>query len=183
MAGTQGDGYTKARITVDYSHHEIHAGSHYVLSNYAVIPINNVYDVQWTTPAGPVEQHLIWTISSTDTLTFYIYEGVSILLAGTTLTPYNNNRNSQRTSDAVIAGIANNSVANANLDTATATSTLIWTGRIGSNQVKGASDRPDTELVLRKGTDYCFRALGTAGTTIYFRMSWYEHTPNKKLSL
>lgn len=170
------DSSTHAQVMIDSQHHEIHVGDHYNLIRYAVLPINNVYDVQFTTPNTTKWIHLAWVMSTTDVCTFHIYEGAEILLAGTSITPMNNNRNSVNESAVVAAYHLNTSLANANLDTAVAGATLLAEGKLGSNQLKGVTDRQDSEWVLKANTVYCFRAVAVAATDIFFRMRWYEHT-------
>lgn len=88
------DASTHALEIVDYEHHEIHAGSHFFIEDVQDIALNNVYDVQWTTPNTTQWAHFVFELNCESETEWYIYEGVTINTAGTALTPINNNRNS-----------------------------------------------------------------------------------------
>lgn len=172
------DDSTQNTRIIDQEHHEIHEEDHYFIKDAQDLSINNVYDVQWTTPNTTEWAHFTFRLSSEAETEWYIYEGVTISTPGTAITPINNNRNSSNTSNATIAGISNTSVANANSDTDPTGATTLAHGVIGSGFQDGGSIVRDNEIILKQNTNYCFRAiLRTAGYYgIDFRMEWYEHT-------
>ena len=169
------DDSTNALLTIDYEHHEIHEGDHYFIEDVSDLAINNVLDVQWTTPNTTQYAHFIFELNCESETEWYIYEGASIVLAGTALTPRNNNRNSTNTSNATVASIANTSVANANIDTPVAAATEIAHGIVGAGKDGGVIGRVN-EIMLKSNTIYCFRAIANTAGYVNFLMSWYEHT-------
>jgi len=169
------DDSTQAALTVTYEHHELHEGNHYFIKEAVDQSVNNVYDVQWTTPNTIEWANFTFVLQSEAETEWYIYEGATISTAGTTLPAYNSNRNSANTSGMTIAGISNTSVANANADTDVSGATAIAHGVIGSGFQDGGFSERDNEIILKQNTIYCFRAIATAAGYIDFRIEWYEH--------
>lgn len=169
------DSSTGAVNIVDYEHHEIHGGSHYFIEDVADIAISNVFDVQWTTPDTAKWEHFTFELNCESETEWYIYEGATINVSGSIMTPTNNNRNSVNVSSASIASILNTSVGNADSDTATASALEIAHGRIGAGRNGGVIVR-EREIVLKQNTVYCMRAVATAAGYVNFYMGWYEHT-------
>ena len=171
------DGSTETIQVIDYEHHEIHGGSHYFLSGVNDLSINEVYDVQFTTPDTTKEIHFTFSLETEAETAWYIYEGVTVNVAGTAMTPLNNDRNSTNTSVATVAEILNTSVSNANADTVVSGATLLESGISGAKSQSLGSETRDKELILKRNTVYCLRAIANAAGYIDFYMSWYEHTP------
>lgn len=169
------DASTLAAMTIEYEHHEIHSGDHYFVEDVQDIAINAVYDLQWTTPNTTEWAHFDFELNCEAETEWYIYEGASIVNAGTAITPVNNNRNSAHTSTATIAGILNADLADANVDTPTGAATQIAHGIIGAGRNGGVITR-DKEIILKQNTIYCMRAIANAAGYINFLISWYEHT-------
>ena len=182
MRGFTGTSYQVPRLdsssfateVISYEHHEIHGGSHYFIGDVADLAINNVFDVQWTTPNTTQWAHFTFELGCENETEWYIYEGATINTAGTALTARNNDRNSANTSNATIASIENISVANANADTAVAGATQIIHGICGSGRSGGVDSR-QKEIILKQNTIYCMRAIANAAGYINFMMEWYEH--------
>jgi hypothetical protein len=170
-----GDASTNALVTIDRNIHQINAGNHFFVHDVADLAINEVYDVQWTTPNTAEWAHFTFVINCKSETEWYIYEGVTIGTAGTAITPRNNNRNSANTSSATIAGILNTSVVNANADTATAGATQLAHGIVGAGKTGGVEER-DVKIVLKQNTIYCFRGIANAAGYLNFLMEWHEHT-------
>lgn len=176
VSGKSGvDASTESLQVVDYEHHEIHSGSHYHIADVEDLSINNVFDMQFTTPNITKWSHLTFKLDTEAETLWYIYEGVVIVTPGTTITPLNNNRNSTNTSGNTIAGILNTSVANANSDTTVAGATIISHGIIGAGRSGGSASR-ENELILKQNTIYSLRAIASAAGYISFTVEWYEHT-------
>jgi len=171
----KGDASTHGILAIDHNEHETHEGKHYFIEDVQDIAINNVLDIQWTTPNTTEWAHFTFELKCEAETEWFIYEGVNIILAGTAMTAINNNRNSANTSSATIASISNTSVANANLDTAVAGATELAHGIVGAGQVGGVTLR-DREIILKQNTKYCLRAIANAAGYTNFYMGWYEHT-------
>ena len=169
------DSATETIQQISYEHHEIHSGSHYFIQQAVDLSINNVFDMQFTTPANTKWTHFVFSLLCESETDWYIYEGASISTAGTSITPVNNDRNSDNTSGNTVAGITNTSLANANADTPVAGATLIAHGTVGAGRDGGFTDRT-RELILKQNTIYCLRAVATAAGYISYNAEWYEHT-------
>lgn len=172
------DGATTSLKTVDYSHHEIHSGSHYFVTDVSDLAINNVLDVQFQTPDTAKWIHFTFSIDCEAETEWYVYETVTFTATGSVITPYNNNRNSANTSGTIIYQQSNTSLANANADTNITGSTQLLHGIVGAGRTNGGGHDRDDEVILKQNTKYCFRAIATVAGYISFDMDWYEHTNN-----
>lgn len=168
------DSATFSLQTVDYEHHEIHSGSHFYIEDVSDIAINNVFDVQWTTPNTTTWAHFTFELNCEAETEWYIYEAPTINTNGTAMTPINNNRNSSDTSQMAVSSISNTSVANANADTQVSAATEIAHGIVGAGKNGGLINRSN-EIILKQNTIYCYRAIANIAGYTNFRMSWYEH--------
>lgn len=169
------DPSTFALECITYEHHEIHAGSHYFIEDYADLAINNVFDMQFTTANTSSRTHMFFSINCESETLWHIYEGATIVTPGTSITPFNNDRNSINTSANNVASITNDSLVDANADTTVAAATLLAEGIVGTGKEGGITDR-DREIILKENTTYCFRAIASTAGYINFLVEWYEHT-------
>lgn len=169
------DASTEVLESILYEHHEIHSGSNYEVTNVVDLAINNVRDIRITTPNTTEYGHFIFRLMCESETEYYLYEGVTIVTAGTSITPLNNNRNSVSTSSMTVDYIDNTSVANANADTTVAGSTTIKHGIIGAGK-DGGEDAHDRETILKANTVYCLRMIANAAGYVNYDLSWYEHT-------
>lgn len=160
---------------ITYEHHEIHAGSHFFIEDVGELAINNVYDIQFTTPDSTIWSHLTFKLDCESETEWFIYEGATINTAGTSVTPINNNRNSTKTSVNTVAMINNGSLTDANADTDVSGATLLGKGIVSSGKSNLGNDTRDNEIILKQNTTYCLRAVATAAGYIDFLLSWYEH--------
>jgi hypothetical protein len=168
------DELTGAAETIVYAHHEVHEGNHYLIRDAVDLAIDSVIDIQWTTHKS-IAPHLVWDISVESMMEHYVYEGATIVLAGTTVTPINNNRISTNSSRQTVALITNASLALANADTVVAGATQLSHGVIPAGNKKGGSEGRDAEIILKPNTIYCFRGIALVAGWLSFRMSFYEH--------
>jgi len=170
------DKASRATGVIEYEHHEIHAGSHYEVVDAVDLAINNVRDIQITTPNTTKWAHFVFSLHCENETEWYLYENVTINTAGTSVTPKNNNRNSTNTSGLTVATIDNTSVANANADTAVAGATEIEHGIVAAKrQSTGAAERT-REIILKQNEDYTLRIIATAAGFTSYDLEWYEHT-------
>ena len=169
------DKSTRALTTIEYEHHEIHGGSHYFVEDVADIPINNVFDVQFTTPDTQKWGHFTFELNCEAETEWMIYEGVTVVTPGTdTVTPINNNRISTDASVMSIVSIFNTSIGHANADTVTTDALEVAHGIVGANRNGGLIER-NKEIMLKQNTIYAMRAIANAAGYTNFLMSWYEH--------
>lgn len=177
VAGNEGiDASTQSLQVVDYEHHEIHSGDHYFLKRFVDLPVNNVWDIQITTPNTTKWSHFLFGLSSEKETLWEFYEGVTIDTAGVNLQPRNNNRNSSNTSGMTVGGILNTSTVNANADTGILSASLIATGTIGSGPTSGGVSARSEEIILKQNTSYSLRITASVAGYTNYTLEWYEHT-------
>ena len=88
------DTSTRAFNTIDYAHHEVHAGSKYYIEGYAELGIGGTLFVKLVTPAGGRWSHFLWEIGSSGILTTTLDEDAAGGMAGGLRpTIHANNRN------------------------------------------------------------------------------------------
>lgn len=170
------DTATRTLQNIEYEHHEIHSGSHYFVTGYQDLSINNVLDFTWLMPNTTKWIHWTWHISTESETLWQIYENVSATnpLANA-VTPLNSNRNSGNTSGTTMKYELQADLAAANADTDVSGGTLIASGVSGAGKDSGAVTR-NHELVLDQSVLYCLRATANAAGNVSFDMQWYEHT-------
>lgn len=170
------DSSTRTLQSIDYVHHEIHAGSNFFVSGVVNLSINQVYDLRFTTPNTTKYSHWTWKLDVESKTTWYVYEGAVAKTSGTAITPLNNNRNSSTTSVNTLNYQISNTLASANLRTTTTGKVVMLQGIAGAGNKTLGSETHETEIVLKKNTTYCMRAVATAAGFVDFLMEWYEHT-------
>ena len=146
------DDSTGSIQTIEYEHHEIHSGSHYFVSGYEDMSINNVLQFTWRMPDTTKWIHWTWKIYTESETLWQVYEGGSITnpLANA-VTPLNNNRNSSNTSGTTMKYELHANLAAANTDVTP--TTLIEAGISGAGKESGFSTR-SSELVLNQNGLY-----------------------------
>jgi hypothetical protein len=169
------DRSTNTLQVINYEHHEIHAGSHFFVEDFGELSINDVYDIQFTTPDSTKWSHFTFKLDCESETQWFIYEGATVNTAGTAVTPINNDRNSSTVSVNTVAMISNGSLALANADTDVSSATLLGRGVVGSGKSSQGNDVRNNEIILKQNTTYCFRAVAIAAGYIDFYMNWYEH--------
>lgn len=170
------DKSTNSLQIVDYEHHEVHAGSHFFIDDVADLAINNVFDMQFTTPDTAKWGHFTFTLNSEAEVEWYVYEGASITTPGTPYTPNNNNRNSENASVMTVGIAESASLAAANAITDVTGAKQLRHGIIGAGKQNAGTDERGKEVVLKQNTTYVFRAIANAAGYVNFDLNWYEHT-------
>lgn len=169
------DDSTLAEATVEYEHHEIHDGNHYVINAVVDLAINEVFDIQLATPDTTTWLHLVFRLQCESETAWHLYENVTIATAGAAVTPVNNNRNSANTSAATVGTITNASTVAADADTDPAAATLLASGIVGAGRNSGEDGR-ERELILKQNTAYSLRIVASAAGYTNYALQWYEHT-------
>ena len=77
---------TRAAVSVDYVHHEIHEGAVFSLSESISIPANSTIYMQMKTGAKSVHFRKVLTNASTNNMLWTVYEAPTVT-DGTTLQP------------------------------------------------------------------------------------------------
>lgn len=166
------DASTHGLLTIDYVHHEIHAGSHFYVTGHTILADEGILRVKLVTPDSAAFAHFRWGISSSGILQTSLYEDASGGMAGGAgVTIFNNNRNSAKVSGLILtSGVAAADTAGTLIDDAK------W-GTTGFKVNIGGGASRDDEIVLKRNTTYLrVFTSGAADNIVQFRASWYEHT-------
>ena len=169
------DALSNALTTINHEHHEVHSGNHFELNGVVDLANGAVRDIQIITPNTTKWMHLTIHISTESETEFYLYEDVSISVAGTAITEYNSNRNSDTAATGVLAQIDNTSVATANIDTVVVDAEELRHHTIGAGKDAGSLSRGQ-EIILMQNTDYSVRFVANTAGFVNYTLSWYEHT-------
>ncbi len=183
------DSSTHSLQSIEYEHHEVHAGSAYGChftndctntGEMTVIAFNTPNTTKWI--------HLVANATASAQASFGIYENTSIDVdEGTQLTLYNRNRNSANTSALTsieAAPVANKATSFNEAQAAAAnitTTTEVYDEHIGSGsgvRASGGSTRGQAEWVLKQNQQYAIiiTNLNNDDNTHNISLSWYEHT-------
>jgi len=162
------DASTEATTTIEYEHHEIHAGSSFWYDD--VVTGSGVIDYLITTPDTTKFLHFGYEVESGGAgYTLELYEATN--KGGTTLqTAYNRSRN---------IGTAPTATIHKGLTGGDTDGTrIMWhtSGTTTAGGKVGGSSKDATERVLLRNTKYIFRLTPLASNTISTRLNWYEHT-------
>jgi len=169
------DASTEALEVISYVHHEVHAGNMFEYTVATDLALNNVWDVQITTPNTTKWAHMTGWFQTESETNWWLWENVTINTPGTAVTEINCNRNSTTTATTTLASITNTSLANANSDTAVAGATELMSGISGAGKDSGSG--PDREeIILKQNEDYSFRFEAAAAGYVSLHLIWYEHT-------
>jgi len=163
------DNSTESIQTIEYEHHEIHAGTHFYICGYnSELSNNEELNYVVTTPNTTKWAHMTFDFASTLGASLQVFEGTGSVVSGTTATIYNNNRNSATTSTL-------NVIQN---PTSVFSGTQISGYLAGANRVSGFNSR-DREMVLKQNTKYLFKFISLANSnSLSYCGEWYEHTDN-----
>ena len=165
------DTITRAISTVDYAHHEIHAGSHYFYMSHHDMPKNTVNNHLIVTPNTTKWAHIIFSYDSTaGQVHIEFSEDATYSDIGTLETAINRNRNFPDASTTLIYEDP----------TITGQGNILFSQKLGGDDKKlsiGGGARGSNEIVLKQNTVYLFRAteLDVAATIMNIELDWYEH--------
>jgi hypothetical protein len=163
------DKATNTIQVIDYAHHEIHAGSHFMYTDHIELDSAATQDYLITTPDTTKWAHMLFDLMGSAITQFQLYEGAD--RNGTTLqTIGNSNRNSLTAATVTI---------HKGTSGGTTDGTLIHTHKSGSatNQSRsGMQARNDEEMILKQNTKYILRVTsGTDDNLTNVRLDFYEH--------
>lgn len=159
------DKSTYSTNTIEYEHHEIHAGGHYFLCGSSNVGIGDEFNLGVITPNGSKWMHTLFEVHAKGEANLQIWEAGSI--GGTLIPAMNSNRNSPNVS---LGSFFEN-------PTVTDSGTRICYLHLGAGTKAGASLRASEELILKSGTSYIFMVTSEANTNhMSPKLLWYEHT-------
>ena len=168
------DDATDAIITVDYAHHEVHGGSHFVYSETSSdLDAAAVIEVRAAAHNSTKWAHIVPFVSGALHTKLEIFENCTHT-AGAALTSYNSNRNSGTTP---LLSLARSADDNADGTLIFSTEFGIDTGLGVNRATGGGGSRGDSEWILDQGAIYLFRVTSlTADNVVSLALEWYEHT-------
>jgi hypothetical protein len=166
------DDVTSAISILEYGHHEIHDGNHYLIDNFLDLANNQVYDIILNVPDVAKRVHLVYEYYYEREGSFELWEGVTTDADGTLIPNYNNDRDSSSTAGLIITHTPTNP--------STGSASLLINQWIGSGRGIGGTRRADQEKILKRNTKYLIRATNRAlgsENLFNYQLDWYEHTP------
>ena len=178
------DGMTDAIQTVDYAHHEIHAGSafHVQVLDASLASAASLR-ISFKTPAGTKRAHMIFAFASGGGSHLTIAEGATWTTnTGTVVAPTNQKRTSSPTASILLedktatpAWTANGVLTGTTADAAGTTLRSIYI--FGTNKV-GGDGVHDSEIILMPDQTYTISLTNDEATAkgAIIHLDWYEHT-------
>jgi len=164
------DSSTRTFQIIDYAHHEIHAGSHFMYTDAVELASAATQDYLITTPDTTKWAHILFDMDGSAITQWQLYEGSD--KDGTTLqTVGNSNRNSLTAATTTIHKGTSGGTTDGVL-------MHVYKGGSASAQSKGpATSRNDEEIILKQDTKYILRVTsGTNANLTNLRIEFYEHT-------
>ena len=167
------DGTTTAIKTVDYSHHEVHSGSHFSYTSTQDLTNGQVVSYVVVTPDTTKWAHFGFILSAQAEFTLDMYEAATPAANGTLVSApavINDNRNSET--------VHTTHIYHTPTLGGGSKGTLIKKWQGGSGGKVGGSAGTSEEIILRRNTKYWFDITnGTAlNNFISLLVEWYEHT-------
>lgn len=157
--------------TIEYEHHEIHAGSHFIYYDYdGDVDTAAPKYYRLTTPNTTKWVHIQLILFSEGSGTWQLFENPTINAVGTTATVFNNDRNSLTAATMVIAYDPTT--------TNDGTQIKIWRTGSGTNAPMraGSESRSSVELILKQNEDYVLKFVPDADNAkTKVEILWYEH--------
>ena len=173
ISGLHTDRATNQLMTIDYAHHEIHAGSAYFAVYSALGDDTDVIEVRIQTPDTRKWAHMEIIIDAALAATAQLWTPTTMTHeAGNAITPMNRDHNSANTSGLTVCHTPGGSQAGA--------ANLLQ--YLGSASASGRSDGGGStgsraEFILKQNEDYLIRATSRAdNNALSIILSWYEHT-------
>ena len=156
---------TNSVVTIDHTHHEIHAGRHFYINSYEDVGTND--SIAFLIEPGAVNNHTFFNINFKVEGEALLKEGITYNTAGTVVSPINSDFNS--TASPIMAISMNPSTVTGG--------TIKVDNRVGSGRSNGGAVRNDSEKILKQNTDYylkLFNRSGSASNVISWDIGWYE---------
>lgn len=173
------DKHTHALNTIDYAHHEMHAGSTYRASIAGTAVGNgNTLAIEILTPAaGGKQMHFTGAVTTENAADLVFQELIEVSSNGAVITPRNANRNFGDSST-VQAVLQDSTVVTTN-------AVVLDSRHIGSPSPSpsrpgiGGDAASRGEWLLRENTWYQLVLTNTSGSAqdMHMAVEWYEHTP------
>ena len=164
--------------TIEYEHHEVHAGAFYSATRVVDLSGTAVDRVIIATGnVAPKYVHLVPYIITESEAEWRIWEGVTTDADGTAIASRNHNRVCSRTATTTITHTPTSPVTTA--------ATLLKTFHWGSGRGVGGDGRADNEFVFKANTKYMLEVENFTANANYITidLEWYEHTDKVAVTL
>jgi len=162
---------TRAQVTIDYGHHEVHNGELFYITDTASLNDGNSRELLFETSDTDEWVHFTFETTGSYETSVYLYE-TTTKTTGTAMTELNHNRNSANAATMVVTHTPGGA----------GDGTLIFTAYFGADSGPAAmggirgNTRPEAEIVLKQNTKYLLRVTsGTNSNAITTIAAWYEH--------
>ena len=167
------DSTTGAIETIDYSHHEIHSGSHYFAVYSALKDNAGTIEVRIATPNTTKWAHMRIVVDSGLAATAQLWMNTTKThVADNAITPMNRNHNSDNTSGLTICHTPGGAEA-----AAAALTQYIGAATVSGKAAAGGNATNEAEFILKQNTAYLIRGTSRAdGNSLSIILDWYEHT-------
>lgn len=163
---------TRALNTVEYEHHEIHAGSHYYVCNFETINNDTSIVFSITTPDSAKWLHMTFEIEGTSQTEIEVREDAAVS-GGDAASPINNNRNSSNSTVATI--VKNPTISNQGTQIYIQSS-----GKAGTTPARADTlgfNKREREIILKQNSTTLFKIVSRDdGNIVSYCGEWYEHT-------
>jgi hypothetical protein len=164
------DKATNTLQTIEYEHHEIHAGSHFFYTDSVTLASSGTQVYLLTTPDTTKWSHLVFMATGSAITKVDLYEGAN--RTGTTeQTLLNSDRNSLTAATLIV---------HKDISGGTTDGALIWTMQSGTATAQsrsGLTANRESEIILKQNTKYLLRITSsTASNLTNLQLEWYEHT-------
>jgi len=172
------DRSTNVLSTIEYEHHEVHAGSMFQAEDNAAGGSGTKATISFKTPNTDKWAHAIFTVRTNVTAVVTIGEGCTITgISGTDYAPRNKNRNIATASTLISAGSAGGAGFVTIGAAVTNFGTVLTEKQVGAARKIGGESRGIGEWVLRANTVYAFEVESQEATSeVRMALVWYEHT-------
>lgn len=180
LENMMGDASTRVLSTLEYEHHEIHAGSHFYFTDPQTINAasSDAIDYLMVVPNTAKWPHMTFDVDGVAITSFALYEDVSNMSSDgwTQETPYNNNRNSSV--DATMEIWSKVGSSDASSDYGNGIPIFEYASGAATQQSRTpARVTASREIILGQGVKYVLRVIsGSAGNLCNTFIRWYEHT-------
>ena len=161
-------------VSMDPSHHELHEGNFYSVSEQLQLGAGVTQDYLFTVPATADFAHCGFGVTTTDgPASFYVYEGAD-RTGSVQITPFNHRRDSSNTSSFLVYKGHTGGTTDGTLIYPTYGSNGIRVGTRGVSASAGSAQ----EIITKTSTKYIFRVINnhTSNNYIFVEFNWYEHT-------
>ena len=168
------DTITRAFTIIDYEHHTVHEGIHFIYTQADTdFDIADAVELLIVTPNTTKWAHMTFDVQAALNTNVKLYEDAThTILAAQTA--YNNNRNSSTVNTTTINTHNNDGVDGTLIfETQFGISTGGGANRIAS----GGQSRGEREIILKQNAKYLLVVTsGTDNSTLLIKLTWYEHT-------